>query len=304
MAYCSKCGVPVEGEFCTQCGAPATSGAAPGGPVQQSPAGSPPLQPASSVSSAAAPKKRGPLFWVLVGCSGLVVIFAIVILAVILFGVRLAERAGVDAELMKTNPALAAAKMLAATNPDVEVVSIDEDKGIIRVRNKKTGKTMMMNLADLQKGKITFVDDQGQEIEMQVKGEGDHASLEVKGPEGTLQMGSPGADRLPDWLPGYPGAEGSGTLEMSGADKKAGSLIFKTSDSAEDVVAFYENALKNAGFDVEKKTTQIPSQSSLIVLEARQNSENRIARILVSGGREGIAGSAGTTISLTFESGK
>ena len=301
MAFCSKCGVPVEGEYCTQCGAPAVSG---GSTRSQAEPSSPIIIPSPAEGSTVTRKKRGPLFWVLLGCGGLILVAAVIILAASLFFMGVARRAGVDTELMKTNPALAAAKMLAATNPDVEVVSIDEGKGIIRLRDKKTGKTMTMNLEDLQKGKIIFEDDQGGKIEMQAKAEGENASLDVKGPEGTLHMGSGGTESLPDWLPAYPGWENTGTLEMTDPDKRAGSLAFKTSDAAEDVAAFFENALKKAGFAVERTTNQVPSQSSLIILEAKDSSEQRRARILVSGGREGTLGATGTTVTLIFADGK
>ena len=290
MAFCMSCGAPVDGAFCTKCGAQVGVSDGPGAqPGQPAPAGSPINLPPPA---APAPRKLGPLIWILGGCLGLVVIAGIIAVST---GIFIAHKAGLDPALMKKDPGLAVAKMLASSNPDIEVLSVDEDRSIIRVREKKTGKTMTMNLEDARNGKIVFEDDQNKQVEIQTRGEGEDAAVEITSAEGTMRMGAAASVQLPDWLPSYPGAEGTGTFSVSGAEGKAGSCAFKTSDSVDDVASFYEAALKEAGFEVQKTTTQIPGQGTLIMLGGTDKDGHRTAHVTAAASGEG------TTINLVFE---
>jgi hypothetical protein len=298
MGFCTHCGAPVTGPFCPKCGT--RVGSAPEANLQSqpsAPAGAPAYQAPVSATGAPATKKRGPWLWILLGCGGLIVIAGIIAVSTGVFVAYKAKQAGLDPALMQKNPGLAVAKMLVAVNPDVEVLSVDEDRGIIKVKDKKTGKTLTVNLEDDKKGKIVFQDDKNQTVELQAQGEGDKAALEVRSADGTMRMGA-GAVQLPEWLPAYPGAEGTGTFGMSSKEGKAGTYTFKTNDSVEDVATFYEDALKGAGFTVQKTSTQIPGQGSMIILAARDTSSQRTAQITASKAEEG------TTVGMTFETKK
>ena len=78
---------------------------------------------------------------------------------------------------------------MAAVHPDAEVVSVDEDKGMITVRDKKTGKTITMNLRDAQKGKFVFEQD-GKKLQMEAHADGDKGSFELKSNEGSMKFGT------------------------------------------------------------------------------------------------------------------
>src|SRR5687768_8244029 len=94
------------------------------------------------------PKKTNPLVWILAGVLGLFVLIAIVAIA---GGLFLAKKAS-D---MTANPGLSAVKLMVAANPDVEVVSSDEAKGTITIREKKTGKVVTVNFDEIEDGRIT-----------------------------------------------------------------------------------------------------------------------------------------------------
>jgi hypothetical protein len=278
-----------------KCGTPAGSAQAPGSRPPHAPTVSPAGYP-SAAPGAAAPvaKKRGPLFWILGGCLGLILIAAIIAVSAGYFVYYKAKQAGFDPELMRTNPGLAVAKILATIHPDIEVLSIDENRGLIKVRDKKTGQTLTMDMADIKSGKIVFRDDQNQVVELQARGEGDKASLEIKGPEGSLSIGA-GAVQLPSWLPTYPGAEGAGTFGVTTKEGKGGSYAFTSKDAPEDVASFYEDALKGEGFEVQRNDSQVAGQGSLIVLAAKDENSQRSAQVTVSG-KQGT-----TTVNLVFE---
>jgi len=76
-----------------------------------------------------------PLAWVGIGCGTILVILVIV--------VSLAVRACVDkVEEFRKNPEKAGAEMFVRMNPDLELVSQDENAGTMTVRVKKSGETV------------------------------------------------------------------------------------------------------------------------------------------------------------------
>src|SRR5882762_7022845 len=225
MAFCTKCGAQVQGPFCGSCGTPAATSSAPPpgatpqpGPIPQPGAvpqpgvtAPPPVPPSASAPvppvSAAAPQKTSAVVWIIGGCGGLVVLAALVGGITMYYVAHKVKQAA-------HNPALAVTRLLAAATPDVDVVSTDEDKGTITVRDKKTGKTMTMNFADAQKGKFVFEQD-GQKVQMEAHGEGDKGSFEVKSSEGSMKFqAGAGSEKLPDWLPAYPGSAPQGAFSM------------------------------------------------------------------------------------------
>ena len=94
-------------------------------------------------------KKLSPIVWVLIGIAAF---FLLVIMAVIAGGIYVASR-------VADNPVEAAATLIAAGNPDVEVVSANRDKGTVTFREKSTGKTVTVNLEQLKQGRLVFTGD-------------------------------------------------------------------------------------------------------------------------------------------------
>jgi hypothetical protein len=240
--------------------------------------------------SAAAPQKTSAVVWILGGCGGLVVLAALV------GGLGMyyvAHKARQAAHMLEKNPALAVTRMLAAANPDVDVVSTDEDKGTITVRDKKTGKTMTMNFADAQKGKFVFEQD-GQKVQMEAHGAGDKGSFEVKSSEGSMKFqAGAGSEKLPDWLPAYPGSAPQGAFTMQNPKETTGSFNFVTKDSIEQVMRYYEDALKKAGLKVTSNTMQQDGKTGLGIVSGEEG-EKRKAVV------NATASAEGTNVGVTF----
>ncbi len=205
MAFCTKCGAAISGDFCTSCGARVGTPPQPDRPIPP-PVYQPPARPVQSAGQPVPAKKKiSPVLWIVGGCFGLLVIAAVIAVFTGFFVANKVRQAGLDPALIEKNPGLAVAKMMVSANPDLEMVSVDENRGIIRVREKKTGKTMTVNLEAAKEGKIEFQDENGEKIELQATGGGDSGSLTVKTQKGTMQLGT--GLKLPDWLPSYAGAQ-------------------------------------------------------------------------------------------------
>jgi hypothetical protein len=205
------------------------------------------------------------------------------------FFVNKAER---FARKVERNPALAVTELMAAHNPDVDVVSVDEGKGKITVRDKKTGKTMTMNFADAQKGKFVFEQD-GQKVAVQAHGEGTNSSLEIKSGDGSMKLGM-GAEKLPDWIPTYPGSAPQGTFSMQNGKAATGSFHFSSADAVDRVVSYYEGAFKKNGMKVSTNSMQTDGKTSLTIVTANEDSQKRNAMITVATSTEG------SNVGITF----
>jgi len=253
MAVCAQCGSPVEGALCPKCGASADAPNAP----EISPVVIPPL-PAKT------PKKGRFLFWALGGCILLLIVALIV-------GLFIAHRLGLNSG----PPGAALAKLLLRNNPEIEIVSVDEDRGIIRVRDKKSGRVLTIDLENAQEGKIVLTDGTHQKLEIKTRG-GDEV-------------------RLPAWLPPYPNAESAGATGFNANQGKSGSFSFKSQDSVEAVAAFYEKALNRAGFRIDKSSSRIPGKGSIMVLSASDDKTGRTANMTAARTDDG------TTVNLAFE---
>lgn len=197
--------------------------------------------------SGAPPKKSNLLWWILGGCLGLVLL---VVAGSGLAGFLLFQRvknAGIDAELFKTNPALAAAKMATALDPNTEIVSTDDASGEIVIRNKRTGKETTMRF-DPDKQELVVVDEQGKKATIKVRDK-DGGGIEAESGGEKVRIGT--SARLPAWIPAYPGAatQGLGSTERPGEAQYTFSVTMN--DPLEKVSAYYRDELRKAGFDVD-----------------------------------------------------
>jgi hypothetical protein len=123
MPFCRNCGAQMRGEFCSACGARAKTNSRP---------------------------------WILIAVLSALGVCGIAVLAGGLLLAYKAKEAGIDARLMRDNPGLATSKLLVVTNPDLEILSTDERKGLVTVRQKSTGKTMKVNFDEMKWGNFTF----------------------------------------------------------------------------------------------------------------------------------------------------
>ena len=197
----------------------------------------------------APPKKSNLVWWILGGCLGLVLLGA---LATGVGGFLLFQRvknAGIDAELFRTNPALAAAKLATAVNPDVEIVSTDDGTGEIVIRDRKTGKETTMRF-DPDRKELVVVDDDGKKASVKVR-EREGGGLEAEAGGGRVRIGA-GA-RVPAWIPAYPGAAVQGLAATESAAETQYVFSVATGDALDEVSAYYRKELRQAGFDVDSR---------------------------------------------------
>jgi len=301
MAFCTNCGAEVRGPFCGNCGAPAPAASGPtpaasgvpgvGTPAVPPPPPPPPPLSAPPASVPVAAAKTSPLVWIVGGCGGLIVLAAIVGGLSMYYIAHKAHQLG---DLAKRNPALAAVKLMVAMNPAIDVVSVDEDKGMITLREKQTGKTVTMNLEEAQKGKFVFSAPGEKPVTIEAHGDGATGSLELKSDQGSLKMGAGAGDKLPSWVPNYPGSDPQANFSVRTDKEQNGTFGFTTKDSIEQVVKHYEDALKSAGLTVNSNIIQSNGKASVGIVTAEETGGKR--KMMVNA----TLSDQGTTVGVTF----
>lgn len=276
MAFCTNCGSQTDARFCNKCGQPVGTDA-PGVPA---PPPTPQPAPQATVLPSVKPK-TSRMVWIIAAIVGVFVLVGILFVGAGLFVAYKVKNAGFDSRLAEKNPALAAAKVMAALNPNVEVVKVDEDRGLLTIRDKKTGKTITMDAEGVKNGKLTFSDNSTNE---------------------KFSFGTDSAAKLPTWLPSYPGSKPEGTFAMSGSGgdngSEGGAAHFKTSDASSKVLAFYQENLKSAGFKITSTFSGDSGESRGGILTAEDTANRRNVMVTVSSTSEG------TDVALTYGSKK
>lgn len=221
------------------------------------------------------PPKKGlsPLAWVLIGCGGLVVLAMIVMGGLVTAGGWFVKK---QAEKFEKNPALAAAEFAVRINPDLEVVSKDEDKGTLTIRNKKTGEVGTFSAEDAKNGRISWKSDKGSATF-------DGSGVKVTNEKGeTTTFGTATPQSFPAWMPTYPGGTVQGTMDTTNAEGHSAAFTVSTADAVDKVLDFYETQFKNAGLKVEKTTTTTNDQTAGGNVTAKSDDGKREANVMVS----------------------
>jgi hypothetical protein len=243
----------------------------PGPPYQ-----GPPYQggyPAGAAPQPGMPQPRkglGPLAWILIILGSLFLLFVIGISAVVLFVGHKIHQAG-------KNPAIAIARLAVAANPDVEIVSEDDDRGTLTIHNHKTGKTVTVNAGDIKDGKLSITGDNNETLTFGTSGNGSTGGLDMKTNDGSVHIGA-GPVKLPSWLPAYPGATIEGNASSQNAQGSGAIFGFKTSDAPDKIVSFYKDAFASAGL---KESANL-NTSAMTMIAAADSANKRECSVMIS----------------------
>lgn len=237
-----------------------------------------------------APKKgMGPLAWIGIGCGALILIGVVVAMVIGFMAKRQLDK-------FEENPAMAAATLAVRLNPDLELVSSDPEKNTLTVKNKKTGEVVTWNAEDIKDGKISVTTEEGTTtVDMNAEGK-DGGTMTVtneKGEVATLSGGGDVPKNLPDWVPVYPGGTATGSYDATTNDERSAAFGVTTTDSVDDVIAFYEEKLKGEGLDVQKSTFESNGQKGGTVTGTSSDQKRNVS-ILVG------TSDQGTQATVTF----
>lgn len=224
-----------------------------------------------------AKKGGGVWLWVVGGCLGLLLIGGIAIAVLGYWGFKtVQETTGLSAEEMENRPAFAAAKLLVALNPDIELVSADEATQRITIREKATGKTVSVTLDELKEGRIRFTDEAGEEFDVRIQGDGETGSLQVESADGknVMQFGAGRPDDLPEWVPVPEGTFTSRQRVSSGGTEFYGGKL-SSPLSADAFAEWFDAAARAKGLNVTNRTVSRTGSGGSVFLQATQDGDKR-----------------------------
>lgn len=228
-----------------------------------------------------APTKKGmgAWGWVAIGCGALLLLILGTCFA---GGMFLKNKVKGLADDFQKNPAKAAAMLVVKMNPDIELVSSDEEK--MTIKDKKTGEEITVNFEDAKEGKFSFKTKDGEATIDASSAKDGGGTMTVTGTNGqtaTFGAGS-GAGSAPSWLPSYPGATVTGNYDADTGDSHAGALTVSTADALDQVMAFYEDKLEADGFKVEKMTVGGSAGSGGTVTGTSEGEKRTVSVVLSS----------------------
>lgn len=172
------------------------------------------------------PKKTPVWVWILAAVGG------VIVLGIVAFGL-LSYYVFKKVTEVATNPAAAAA-LISKIDPNLEVLDVDENKKVLRVRNRQNNEEVVISLADLQAGRL---------------------KISKEGKDGLESVEIGGQVKLPTWMPKYPDVEFKGIGAVS-SDKEGdgGMFTFETGDPADKIISFYREGLEKRGFKADEGT--------------------------------------------------
>ncbi len=239
------------------------------------------------------PKESGLPTWakIAIGCGCLVIVLMIVAFLGLGWGAKklvneVQERAG-------DNPELMIVERIIDANPDFDVVESGEGK--MTIRNVKTGEEGTFDYSDIKNGNFSFDTSEGSysvdasadaenglvittpEGETRVSGN-DQSGMTITGPNGDLRIGG-GMEDVPAWVPLHSQADwkAGGLLSQSGSTA-SGMLQATSTDSIEDLEAWYTKELEGAGFTIERSSFNMNGQSNIVL----QNKKDGIDTLMVT----------------------
>ncbi len=220
----------------------------------------------------------GPLGWVLIGC-GVILVVCLIAAGACYYVVR-SKVAG-----FQKNPGLATAKLIVQTNPDLDLVSEDDQAGTMTIHNKKTNETVTVNFDDIKNGNMKFSTDKGSGNLAVGQNGLSLKATDDKGHESTFVAGGATPQDMPSWLPVYPGATVQGGFAASSDQASAKTFSLTTTDSVDQVLTFYRERLKANGLNVQPMSmtgTGPAGQTTTGIVAASSADKTRTAQIFVS----------------------
>jgi hypothetical protein len=251
-----------------------------------------PNTPNSNVPPVPQPPKKGlsPLAWIGIGCLGLLIVGGIVATIITVF---VARKVSEVASEMQEDPVAATAKLLAAANPDIELVAADKENRTVTFREVSTGKELTFGYDDIEQGRVSF--SSGEETaEVSVTGQEGAGELTVKTSEGTATFGAgESAGDIPDWIPVYPDAPITNNFSSELQGQRSGTFSFTTDSDIDTILNYYDTEAKALGLDTKSRTA---TPDGAIWLGSSSD-ESRSLTLMVS---KATSGSGGNEVAVSF----
>jgi len=202
---------------------------------------------------------------VLLGCGVLLLLGVGACFVVVGYGAKKLtgsiEEFAKEAQANPDAAAVRAAALAMRLNPEIEVISSDPAGGTITVREKATGKEVTFDLEDIKSGNLS-IKSGGEETRINISADaGGGGTVQVTTDQGSASWGV-GSKAPPEWIPSYPGGRADSLASIEANGERSGSFSVNTGDAPDVVLAFYEEKLEAAGFEVQRASLSVDGAPS------------------------------------------
>ena len=211
---------------------------------------------ATNIAPPPPPQKSNTMLWVLLGCGGLLLLIGLVVAGGIAY--------------IAHDPARFMTKMITASNPNIEVVSVNKGTQRMTLRDKRTGKVYTITFNDAKNGRFDMTGD------------------------GNASFNIGGRAKVPAWVPDYPNSNAQASFSAQSNEGNTGTFNFKTSDSTDKVLKFYQDGFQSSGLKITSNMTHQEGQSTTGILVAEDDAKKHTITVVI--GAEG----RDTTVAVTY----
>jgi hypothetical protein len=221
-------------------------------------------------------KGLSPIAWVAVGCSGVLILGAVTALVV---GSLVLNKTKQLATEGKAAPVVTAARLIAAANPEIELVEADAERRIVTFRNTRTDELYTADFEDVENGTVRFFSEDGSVSLELDSGEDDDDSLIITTEDSIIRLGAGGsAEEVPPWVPAYPGTTPQGAITSDDYAGHWGAYTFTVGDNLQEILDFYTAELEKLDLEITSRTTT-PKGA---LLTAQNENESRMMTVTAS----------------------
>jgi hypothetical protein len=212
-------------------------------------------------------KGLSPIAWIAVGCSGVLILGAVAALVVGSFVLNKTKQLATE---VKAAPVVTAAKLIAAANPEIELVEADAERRVVTFRNTGTDELYTADFDDVENGTVRFFSEDGPVSLELDSGEND---------DGIIRLGAGGsAEDVPPWVPAYTGTTPQGAITSDDYAGHWGAYTFTVGDNLQEILDFYTAELEKLDLEITSRTTT-PTGALLI---AQNEDESRMMTVTAS----------------------
>lgn len=246
--------------------------------------GDPPLAPPPPP-----PDRKGlsPLAWTGIGCGALAIIGIVALAFAIGWGVNKVKSLASQLEDFANDP-VALVEFVAEHTSEIEIVEKNDANETITIRNTESGQEVTLSYQDIQEGKFSFVNADG---EFNFDFANQDGSISVETPHGkTTVGGTVDLTGVPPWVPVYPGSVAVASSVTTKPDKgDKGHLVMTSQDAIVPVQTWFETEL-----ETNQLTPQIKRVAAGAVISGKSASGTRGVEVSLSPVENG------TTITISY----